>query len=99
VTERIRPLTVSPVIGDLRAAFTALGYDQPKPAAAELQTLRGHVYAAVDEMKAAGVLPEHVVISVKRLALDSGIHWTDDEMFGQVIDWCLEHYFRAPFKH
>jgi hypothetical protein len=44
-------------------------------------------------MKAAGVLPEHIVISLKRIALDAEIQWTNHALFERLIDWCLAHYY------
>jgi hypothetical protein len=89
-------VTDSSAIGDLRTMFVALARNRPMPSDADLSALRRHVDAAVDEMKQSDMLPEHVVIAVKRLALDSGIQWTNHRLFDRLIDWCLEDYYNTP---
>jgi hypothetical protein len=98
MTQPVSSVTVSAAVSELRAAFTTLTHNHPLPDTAELSILRGHVRAAVDEMKAEGALPEHVVITVKRLALDSGIHWTNHTLLNRLVDWCLDRYHKHPLK-
>ena len=55
--------------------------------------LRGRVCAAVDEMRATGSLPERVIVVVKGMATDSGLRWSDGEMFERLVGWCVERYY------
>jgi hypothetical protein len=59
--------------------------------------LRPCVWAVVEERKAAGDLAQHIVVFVKRAALEAGVEWTNYEVFDRLIDWTLEAYWnRRP---
>jgi hypothetical protein len=58
-----------------------------------LLTLRRCVLSVVEERKAAGDLPEHIVVFVKRLALEAGVHWSNHAFFHRVIGWTFERYW------
>jgi hypothetical protein len=88
-------VTESTAVGDLRAAFTVLAAKNYPLGHSDLDMLRGRVCAAVDEMKDRGALPERVIVVVKGLATDSGLRWSDVEMFERLVGWCVERYY-AP---
>ena len=68
-------------------------------------TLRAQLGAAVDELKAAGWLPERVIIAVKQIAEDAGLRPSRallhhgaalterDITIMAMIRWCIEHYY------
>src|SRR5438270_13233416 len=75
--------------------------------AGERQTkeLRYHVYAVVDELKAAGWPPERVIVAVKQVAEDAGLRSTRsifsaesplterDSADVHIVRWCIAQYF------
>jgi hypothetical protein len=68
-------------------------------------SLKDHVYAYVDKLKALGWLPERIIISVKQLAWDAGIRTSavayspsrtisgPDALMAQVIGWVIGCYY------
>ncbi len=57
--------------------------------------LRERVGTAVDEMKAAGLLPERIVVTVKTLAGDAGVQWGGNKLFETLVNWCVERYYSS----
>ena len=74
---------------------------------AEQDVLRAQLCAVVDEFKAAGCLPERVVIAVKQIAEDAGLRPSRavmvagaplsqrDTTMMALVRWCIEHYYRG----
>jgi hypothetical protein len=58
--------------------------------------LQRHVCAAVDEMKTSGILPERIIVAVKRVAADGGFQWATNRLFEQMVGWCVDRYYRPP---
>jgi hypothetical protein len=86
----------STTVGGLRATFTMLAEKKTHITDTELLALQRRVSAAVDEMKAAGALPERVIIAIKGLASDTGVQWSDNELFSQLATWCVDRYYAEP---
>jgi hypothetical protein len=84
------------VVDDLRIAFSALASRQAPITGPELDQLKGRVCAVVDELKGAGTLPERIIVAVRGIATESGIRWSDVQMFERVIGWCIERYYDSP---
>jgi hypothetical protein len=71
------------------------------------QELRARVCAVVDELKAADWPPERVIVAVKQVADDAGLHSsrrllsaTDplterDAALVHMVRWSIEHYYRG----
>jgi hypothetical protein len=67
--------------------------------------LREHLCAAVDELKAAGWMPERVIIAVKQIAEDAGLRPSRallhngvalserDMTIMAIVRWCIERYY------
>jgi hypothetical protein len=86
-------VTGSNALGDLRVAFTTLAPRSSHLAASDVELLQRRVCAAVDEMKAGGVLPERIIVAVKGVATDAGIQWADNRLFVQLVAWCVDRYY------
>jgi hypothetical protein len=80
---------------ELRKALLAFTEQGPPSNEAHLMSLRRCLSEVVDERKAAGDLPEHVVVLVKHIALEAGVPWTNQSFFERLIDWTLERYWAA----
>jgi hypothetical protein len=83
----------SSTLDDLRATFTALDPQSVGLADADVAKIRLQVGAVVDEMKTAGVLPERVIIAIKDVASESGIRWTQIQLFERLATWCVARYY------
>ncbi|HEV8496756.1 MAG TPA: hypothetical protein VGQ56_07845 [Gemmatimonadaceae bacterium] len=69
------------------------------------EALRGEVCAVVDHLKSAGWPPERVIVAVKRIADDAGLHPSravlfngdlvteTDRLLVRMIEWCIERYY------
>src|SRR5690349_10108954 len=95
VTGPASTVTQPSALGALRATFAMLAQKPAPIGDIELLALQRRVCAVVDEMKGAGALPERVVVTVRRLATDSGVHWRDNKLFDQLVNWCVDHYYRS----
>ena len=95
-----------PPVADLRDTLTALVAEHPTVAdATHQQRLRQQVCAMVDELKSGGWPPERVIVAVKQVADDAGLHpsrgvlstlspLTDrDAMLVNMVRWCIEQYY------
>jgi hypothetical protein len=58
-----------------------------------LEPLHEKVCGVVDELKEAGLTPEHVVLAIKRIADEAGLGVVGRRLIDQMIRWCLAHYF------
>lgn len=90
-----QPMTDRPAIVALRAAFANLTPRSTNLSNADVDLLRGRVCAAVDEMKASGVLPERIVVAVKTVASNAGSPWRNNPLYEELVRWCVERYFGA----
>lgn len=82
-------------IESLRRAFVEIAPRADELAWYEAAGLRRHVYAAVDELKAANVRPEQVIVAVKTLAGDAGIRFVRHGIVELMTTWCIAHYFEG----
>jgi hypothetical protein len=89
------PASPTDELRDIFARFADRVYDLTPAEERELET---HVCAVVDNMKAGGATPERTLIAIKRLAADAGVQWTEHRLFGQIINWCVRRYYRAPLN-
>jgi hypothetical protein len=61
---------------------------------AELEDAHGKICSVVHELKAGGMLPEHIIINVRQLALDAGLSLASNQVLENLARWCLEQYYR-----
>jgi hypothetical protein len=78
----------------LRAALRELQASSHGPPPDVLGQLRVRVCAMVDELKAGGMLPEHVVLAIKSIAKESMPGGGRRSLVDQMVAWCVAHYFR-----
>ena len=84
-----------PALDVLRETFVSLGDHAYLASDDELSRVRAHVCAVVRDLKAAGELPEAIIITIRRMALEAGIGASADRLLGSVVTWCLHEYFHA----
>lgn len=78
----------------LRAALAALPpWSAVSGNSVLVEPLRAKVCAVVDELKARGTAPEHVVLTVKAIAQDVRPKAADELLVGDLVKWCLNRYF------
>ena len=58
-----------------------------------LGTLQQKVCAVVDELKATGMSPEHIMLVVKGIASESRVD-PSSPLVEQMVKWCIEQYFK-----
>ena len=96
VLRRLRraPCLVSDPVAarDLRDAFALIAPRVTQLTPSDLSMLQERVCAVVDEMKATGVLPERIIVSVRRIAADFALDW-HGELFDKLIGWCVHRYY------
>jgi hypothetical protein len=88
-------MTQPNAIERLRRAFIEIAPRSDELAWHEAAGLRGFVYAAVDELKAANVRPEQVIVAVKTLAGDAGIRFVRHGIVELMTTWCIGRYFEG----
>ena len=71
------------------------------------EQLRERVCAVVDELRDAGWPPERVIVAIKQIASDAGLHPSrtilsatspldaGDSVLVQMVRWCIGRYFSA----
>ena len=57
-------------------------------------SLHEKVCAVVDEMRAEGMKPEHVVLAVKGIAFEARMGPGSWKLIETMVKWCLEQYFK-----
>ena len=95
-----------PSVVTLRDSLAIVARTRPGAVPAVGQdALREQLYAAVDEFREAGWLPERVIIAVKQIAEDAGLRPSRallhngaalserDITILAVVRWCIEHYY------
>jgi hypothetical protein len=76
----------------------------PLSGAAERE-IQKRVWDYADTLKEAGFPPERVIVAVKRVAGDAGVHPTSrvtampteldgrDKLLADMVNWCIERYY------
>jgi hypothetical protein len=88
-------MSQDPALEALRAALITIAPYAPRLTRQETAMLEAHVRAAVDELKAASVFPERVIVAVKSLAADAGIGFMAQGLVDHMTAWCIERYFES----
>jgi hypothetical protein len=80
---------------DLRALFApfALG-PEGQIANKDLEALEECVRAAVRELRTEGLLPEHIIIRLRRIAVSAGAGFSD-VLLDLLVRWTVNEYFDA----
>jgi hypothetical protein len=61
--------------------------------------LHANVCAVVDELKAIGARPEHVILTIKAIAHESSLGSRRSILIEKMVTWCLAQYFKeTPTK-
>jgi hypothetical protein len=60
----------------------------------ELGPLHQTVCDAVDELKAEGAAPEHVLLAIKGIAFEAMMGPLANVLMEKMVTWCLEQYFK-----
>ena len=89
-------MTNPTAIDSLRTAFTAVASNASTLSAQETDFVRRRVHDVVDELKASGVLPERIIVVIKKLALEAGLAWTGTRLVDQIVNWTLERFYARP---
>ena len=97
-----------PSVVALRDSLVTVARSRPgAPFEIGQDALREQLCAVVDDFKAAGWLPERVIIAVKQIAEDAGLRPSRallhnraalserDIMIMSIIRWSIEHYFEG----
>ena len=83
-----------PSVDSLRQALSDLppsAYMADRPA---LDDLHQKLCAVVDDLKAAGLNPEHVMLAIKGVAFEAMMGPLAGVLVDKMIKWCLEQYFK-----
>src|SRR5690348_14748165 len=79
---------------DLREALARLPDYALAADRAALGPLHEKVCAVVNELKATGMQPEHVLLAVKRIAFGVLARPSANILIEKMTKWCLEQYFK-----
>lgn len=91
--------------GSLQARLTEIRFPLTTPIEREIQR---EVCAYADELKDLGLPPERVIVAVKRVANEAGLHTTrrvvpssiqldgKDKLLVDMVGWCIERYYGRP---
>lgn len=82
-------------IQTLRAALGAIAPRVGTLTVHETAIVQARVYAAVDELKAVGMLPERVAIAITRIAVDAGFREGGHLLIDRITVWCVERCARS----
>jgi hypothetical protein len=87
----------SEAANSLRAALASI----PSAEYTLHRTTRGAIHQkvcdVVDELKATGMAPEHVILAVKGIAFEAMMGPLAGVLVDEMVKWCLEQYFkRSP---
>jgi len=80
----------------LRAALAKLPNSAYTADRAALGPLHQRVCDVVDDLKADGMKPEHVVLTVKGIAFEAMMGPLAPDFVDKMVKWCLEQYFKEP---
>ena len=79
----------------LREAFVALPPNKYSADDERLSDLHPKVCAVVDDLRAAGMQPEHVILTVKGIAMEAGVSGLRASgLMDRMVRWCLRQYFK-----
>ena len=90
------------LIAELRARLAEVEFPLSDPVEREI---RREVFACADELKGLGVPPEGVIVAVKQVASEAGLHFTSrttsspaalegaDKLLVEMVTWCIEQYY------
>lgn len=78
----------------LRAALAAISPSAYTSKRDALGPLHQKVCDVVDELKAAGMAPEHVILAVKGIAFEATMGPLAGVLVDEMVKWCLEQYFK-----
>src|SRR5689334_18623889 len=85
---------ISKAADALRAALAAI----PPAEYTSHRTTRGPIHQkvcdVVDELKATGMAPEHVILAVKGIAFEAMMGPLAGILVDEMVKWCLEQYFK-----
>jgi len=96
-----------PAVVALRDYLGVLVTTHPHLLARHQAELRFHVRGVVDELKAVGWPPERVIVAIKQIADDAGLHPSrhllsatgplsePDAAIVHMVRWCIEYYYSA----
>ena len=88
------PLPKQSATDALRAALSEFRPNAYTIEPSMLAPLRPKVCAVVDELKAAGAAPEHVLLAVKGIAFGAMKGPYTTLVVDRMVKWCLEQYFK-----
>jgi len=92
------------IAGALQARLVEIHF--PLNASVEREIQR-HVFEYADELKGLGLPPERVIVAVKRVANEAGLHSSriipspkhlegKDKLLVDMVGWCIERYYGKP---
>jgi hypothetical protein len=85
----------SPIDEELRALFSPFALRQDDQiAAGDLEDLEACVRAAVRELRTEGLLPEHIIIRLRRIAVSAGAGFSEF-LLERLVRWTVNEYFVA----
>lgn len=99
------PMALMPDLDDNAAALRQrLRAISVPPSADERAELQQRVHDFVDELRASGHAPEHVIVAVKKIARSAGFRRfrvrapsvraeARDQLLTDIVDWSVKRYF------
>jgi hypothetical protein len=84
-----------PSIDALRLSLAQLPPSEYPGSRSGVGPLRGQVFDVADDLKAAGLRAEHVLLAVKTIALDSMMDPLGTLLIDQIVTWSIERYFES----
>ena len=79
------------MLRDELASLTASRYADDRD---KLVVLHHKVCNVVDDLKATGMAPEHVMLAVKKIAVEAIPGPVPLVLVDDIVRWCLEWYFK-----
>lgn len=95
---RMTKLSVSPASELVVKALQGLPKDAYSVSPRFLTPLHEHVCALVGELKGAGIPPEQVVLTVRRLADQARLPYAASNLVDRLVSVCIEQYFSEPTR-
>jgi len=77
----------------LRRTFASIAPHAATLSRDERARLRDQVCTVVGDLKAAGELPERVVVIIRSVAREEGIGPSGDGLVSEAVAWCIADYF------
>ena len=79
----------------LRRTFASVAGHVSVLSRAETSEVHEQVCNVVRDLKAAGELPERVIVIIRHAARDEKIDGAGDGLLNDVVKWCIAEYFGA----